>query len=626
MHGKRSLAKIYMIFMLRLFGGSFLQKYLKKIAKTKNGAKFYKVDLHFHSPSSRDQKYLTKTNNPTELPKTRQDLIKKFENKKDFDALVLKIADKIVERFNEEHLNLVVVTDHNTPSFIDNDDWDKGNWYTAIKCAIKRAEKAKKIKKETIKVLPGVEITTSRVHILAIFNDLNEKDKDDDLATFHISNLLNEIGFKANEVGEFISETGGRSVYHAIKLIIEYGGVPVIAHIDGADRSFSHSEFKHTKPDSQGGEQAVKFEYKGELEAIMSIPELVVMEYVNKTSKLVENLTWMKALKQLRTKIKIKETKGITPDLAFVRNSDAHNFEDIAKRHSYVKMDDLSYNSFFYAFREPKNRVMSDQEGKPTKPEYHIDGMAIVGEFLDSAVHRFNPRVNCIVGAVSSGKTTRILDLGEAMKDLTGTKENFDKAKGDTIYVTLRKKNGDNQSLWVLEKDVKNNKTKYWNLGDNYKPLNELQGKPKELKDFNPDFILGSKIADETKAKGVYSTPLAEQCWLAIEKMLDPSKKSPLIIDEIEQCLTDELIEQKLVPILEKCRKNRQIILASCKSNIPIVLDAENIIIVNKEETVAAGSIEHKNLLESLVRITEGGKATFQEKRRRCGHVPGCPL
>ncbi|PVX26378.1 MAG: hypothetical protein CW691_01630 [Candidatus Bathyarchaeum sp.] len=602
-----------------------MQKYLNKIAKTRNGAKFYKVDLHFHSPSSSDQKFLNEDNNPDVFPKTRADLIKKYENEHDFKATVERVADKIVDRFNEEHLNLVVVTDHNTPSFIDNDDWDKGNWYTEIKEAIKRAEGSKKIEKGKIKVLPGVEITTARVHILAIFNDLDEKDKDDSLATYHISNLLSEIGFKANQVGEFISETGGRSVYHAIKLIVEYGGIPVIAHIDGTGRSFSQSEFKHKpKPASEGGEQAVKFEYKGELEAIISIPELAVMEYVNKSSKLVEKLTWMKALKDLRKKIKIKETKGVKPDLGFVRNSDAHNFEDIAQRYSYVKMDNLNYKSFFYAFREPKNRVMSDQEGKPTEPEYQIDGMAIVGDFLDSAFHRFNPRVNCMVGAVSSGKTTRILDLGEATKDLTGTKETFEKAKGDTIYVTLRTKDGDNQSLWALEKDVKNNETKYWKLKDNYKILEELQGKPKELKDFNPDFILGSKIDKETKAKEDYSTPLAKQCWLAIEKMLDPAKKSPLIIDEMEQCLTDELIEKNLVPALEKCRKNRQIIIASCKSNIPVVLDAENIIIVNKAKTVAAGSIEHKKVLPTMVEITEGGKTTFQEKLRRCGHLYEC--
>jgi len=590
-----------------------VKNYLKKIAKQRNGARFYKVDLHFHTPSSKDQDYIT----------AKKDWIKKFK-KKDFKTALKKVGDKFIEKFDKEDLNLIVVTDHNTPSFIDNDDWDLGNWYAVIKNAVKRAEKNKKIEKGKIKVLPGVEITTARVHILAVFNDLDEKGKEDKLAPFHIANLLNEIGFSANKVGDFISQTGGRSVYHAINLIIKYGGVPIIAHIDGAKRSFKNSAFKTTKKPKDGGQQAVNFEYKGELEAIISISELAVMEFVEESSKILENneesQTWMDALKDLR--IKIGKKKGVTPVLGFVRNSDAHNFNAIAKRFSYVKMDDLNYKSFFYAFREPKNRVQPDIAGVPNEPKYQIDGMAIVGDFLDSVVHRFNPRINCFVGTISSGKTTRILNLGTALKDLTGTPEDFDKAKGDTIYVTLRIKDGGNQSLWALKKNRKtNNQTKYRKLGVDYKPLNKWQDKPDELEDFKPVFILGSKIDKETKAKNDYKTPLAVQCWVVIDEIIKASKESPLIIDGIEQCLTDELIEQKLIPALENCRTDRQIIITSNKSNIPIVLDAENIIIVNKEKILASGSIEHEKVLPLLFRITEGGERMHQEKFRKYRHL-----
>jgi len=604
-----------------------LKDYLKKISKERNGARFYKVDIHIHTPSSSDQKYLNKKNSKAfGFPKNQKDLIKIFGKQGDFDSAVKKIADKFVEKFIEKGLNLIVFTDHNTPSFIDNDDWEKGNWYEAVKNAIKKAEKDKRIGKGKIKVLPGVELTTARVHILTVFNDLDEKGMEDELAPFNIANLLNGIGFRANDVGEFISRTGGRSVYHALKLIIEYGGVPVIAHIDGPGRSFGQSDFKFKKEKRKGGKQAIKFEFKGELEAIISISELAVMEYVDKNARIIDNLekseTWMEALTELRNEAKIsKNKKGIKPELTFVRNSDAHKFEDIAKRYSYVKMDDLNYRSFFYAFREPKNRVWPDVKGEPTEPKYQIDGMAIAGGFIDSAVHRFNPWINCIVGNIASGKTTRIHNLGRALKDLTGTQETFDNFGGDASYVTLRIKDGGNQSLWALKTDLKTCKTNYRKLGDNYKQLGKWQGKPNELNNFRPEFILGWKIDKETRAKKNFQTPLAEQCWSVIEEKIKSSQNSPLIIDELEQCLTDEIIEQKLIPALDKCRTDRQIIISSTKSNIPIVLDVENIIIVDREKILAAGSIEHERILPLLFRITEGGEKTHQEKFRRYGHI-----
>lgn len=243
-----------------------MKDFFKQISREKNGAKFYKVDLHVHTPSSSDQKYLTAENNQAfGFPKSQKDLINLLDTPAS-KSVVEKIADKFVEKFIDKGLNLIVFTDHNTPSFIDNDDWKKGTWYDLVKKAVKRAEKSKKVGKGEIKILPGVELTTSRVHILMALNDLDENGVEDELAPFKIANFLNEIGFRANDVGEFISRTGGRSVYHALKLMIECGGVPVIAHIDGPGRSFKQSEFKFKKAKIKGGQQAIKFEFKGELE------------------------------------------------------------------------------------------------------------------------------------------------------------------------------------------------------------------------------------------------------------------------------------------------------------------------------------------------------------------------
>jgi hypothetical protein len=496
-----------------------------------------------------------------------------------------------------------------------------------VKNAIKKAEKNKLIEKDSIKILPGVELTTARVHLLTVFNDLDEKGLEDDLVPFKISNLLNEIGFKANEVGEYISRTGGRSIYLSLNLIIKSGGVPVIAHIDGPGRSFKQSAFKYKKAKIEGGRQAVNFEFKTELEAIISISELAVMEYVDEDAKIIENIekseTWMEALTELRNETEINTNRiGIKPELSFVRNSDSHTFEDIAKRHSYVKMGELNYTSFFYALREPKNRVWPDVKGELPEPKYQIDGVAIIRGFLDSVVHRFNPSINCIQGDVSSGKTTCIHSIGKALTKLTGTEETFDSSKGDTCYITLRVKDSDIQSLWAIKTDLKDTKTEYRKLADNYNQLGNWQeDKPNELNDFKPEFILGEKISKEIKELEIYDPPLAEQCWSFIKEKIESSKNNPLIIDEPEKCLTDELIANELIPILEKHRTNRQMIITSSKANIPVVLDAENIIIVDKKKTLASGSIECENILPHLLRTIEGGEEIYQEKLRRFGHI-----
>jgi predicted metal-dependent phosphoesterase TrpH len=91
---------------------------------TAGGAKFYKVDLHIHTPGSHDYE--------------------------DTDA----DPDDLVARFKRENLDLVAVTDHNT-----------GEYFERLQEAAEES---------SVTVLPGVEITTGQsgehqIHMTAIF-------------------------------------------------------------------------------------------------------------------------------------------------------------------------------------------------------------------------------------------------------------------------------------------------------------------------------------------------------------------------------------------------------------------------------------------------------------------------
>ena len=584
---------------------------LNKIAKERIGAEFHKIDLHFHTPSSKDQKYLNTANaNKYGIPKKKAELL--ALGQAEFDKAVKTTADVFVKYFKERGVELVAITDHNTPSFINNEDWKRGTWYKALRDAVDRDPAC------STKVLPGVEITTARTHILAVFNDYYARGVEDMLVQFKIANILKEIGFKANDVGEYVSGTGGVSVYNAVKLIIKGGGIPIVAHVDGAGRSFGQSDFKWKR----GNE--VKFEYKGELKAITRIPELTVMEYVKESSRIIHNdkkkETWMEAVIDMRENVKTgpgKKDKGVKPSYGFVRSSDCHKFPDIAKRCSYVKMDGLDFKSFFYSCREPENRLWSDLNyANVTAPDYQIEGMVVKKGFINNAAHRFNPYSNCILGNVSSGKSTRIhlmaQALGESASDFTSTG-----GATKTVYTLVKVK----KRKWLIEYTLKTNKRRYAEVKDG---AVWSDSKPAAIKNMTALFINCAQIKEKVIASlgDNYEKELIAECYKKVRALIASHPDGhPLIIDEPEMCLNDEVIEQKLIPLLKEKRMKCQMIITTSKSNIPIILDAENIIIVNKSKTLLAGALEHEDMVARLHKITEGGEEVYKEKHRRYHHI-----
>ena len=169
------------------------EKHLINIFKTtkglKYGAKFYKVDLHFHTPASEDARGKNRYNfnpykikyPPKEMTQDYRHAVNEIQKKILIDAR--KVAADIVHRFLEVNLSLVAITDHNGIGTIWNDDEsDKRlmdlaapTWYELID------DEAQKINndagKTVLTILPGTEISTTGIHILAIFPPQNPRRK-----------------------------------------------------------------------------------------------------------------------------------------------------------------------------------------------------------------------------------------------------------------------------------------------------------------------------------------------------------------------------------------------------------------------------------------------------------------
>lgn len=668
------------------------------------GAQLFKVDLHVHTPSSLDQKYLKKKGRITQ---ERLKQLKAKGSEEEFGKSVEEVAKEFVKRFKEENLDIVAFTDHNSPSFIDNDHWEWGTWYKAVREAVKEDKECHTL------VLPGVEITADMTHILAISDDKNPEGEDDPLVVYKIQNLLNEIGFKADKTGEFVSKVGGLNIYGAVKKIVEYGGIPIIAHIDGPGRSFKSTAFAWEKHWKEGGakkgaseEAAFKFKYKGELEAILSIPELTVLEYVEKKNTILEKAskgkiknTWRYQLQELMHKVKEGDEEGLQPSFAFTRSSDAHRFEDIAKRHSYVRMADRNFQSFFYNFREPGCAILSkgkirggkygsvdaflkshwrkvlsdkDLEGaynqlkekkiSTTKdltaqtledmvvPDFLIEGMTVRGGLCNGAAHRFNPWVNCIAGGIGSGRTTRFESLRMIFEE-DNTKESFKEFDTKEVCVVFSKATrGKNKKFYAVRCNISKGKKpapgggRKFALKREFSPLSieykngqlvvkkevnweAWKNAPRDVKSFQPLFINGRDLYKEVAGNPLED--LSEEGWKLVEERINDTKNTmPIVIADLENCLSDNCTEGKVIPLLQEKRSYRQIIAFTTRPNIPVLLDAENIIIVNKGKTEINGPLENVKsssrlitVAEKLQEALEGGVEAFMDRARRYSNL-----
>ncbi|CAH0249211.1 hypothetical protein SRABI80_02944 [Peribacillus frigoritolerans] len=95
----------------------------------------------------------------------------------------------------------------------------------------------------------------------------------------------------------------------------------------------------------------------------------------------------------------------------------------------------------------------------------------------------------------------------------------------------------------------------------------------------------------------------------------------PLLLDQPEDDLDNQLIYDLIVDRLKKSKENRQIVTITHNANIPVNGDAEWVVALNSEtkdiEVLCEGSLENKEVKDAICNIMEGGEDAFTLRAKR---------
>jgi energy-coupling factor transporter ATP-binding protein EcfA2 len=111
----------------------------------------------------------------------------------------------------------------------------------------------------------------------------------------------------------------------------------------------------------------------------------------------------------------------------------------------------------------------------------------------------------------------------------------------------------------------------------------------------------------------------------AVLPLLLKAAKPPLVIDQPEDQLDNSYVYQVLVKRMRDLKEGRQFILATHNPNIPVLADAEQILVLSSDghrgELKESGSIEAPAIKELIQSIMEGGKDAFKRRAQCYGQM-----
>jgi len=623
------------------------------------GTRFFKADLHFHTPASADARGSNRYNfNPYARQRQEQ-----FDSREKIMAESVKIAAKIVERHLEEKVSVVAITDHNCIGTLWMDPEASGNfmdltaptWYELIDDEARKINEA--AGRQVLTILPGVEISNSGIHLLAIFPPQNPRRT----AHFIICDLLKEAGFRIDEWG-VVAATGRTSVYDTIEFVTRRGGIVIPAHIDGSDQALLRL-FRLTSSNMKN---------------ILMNENLAAVEIVNPAR-----------IQRVDPKLK-KSVKKWMDDFrrdadlntfAFTQGSDAHDLPTIGKRYSLVKMTTPSFEGLNDAIKIPSSRVRLSDEHKPW------DGLFILGvevntRFLGKKTIRFNRYLNCISGNRDTGKSIffKLMQcaVNEHLPLEEGSVSVFMEAVRDEerrFYAYYR--DSRKQGIQLYEIDRKNKEAKRIEDPDQndhfVKPRFFIPGRIDEISEshqaFQDFFTKHFGQASETAASkfnDLFSVPLfleeskAQILRLAVQDgnyvlsfnvnwtikggrerfvdffSLSKSKRrcaliiiliicthfGPVNIDAPEDFLDNSDISGYLAPIIRKYKDHKQINIISANPSIAVNADPDNYILFgmnsrNRVEVHAGFSIDELQNKSRLIDLLEGSMNSFIHRKQR---------
>jgi hypothetical protein len=284
-------------------------------------ARFWAVDLHVHTPASRDV---------------------------DVRTYGASDASQIVDAAIAAGLHAIAVTDHNT-----------AGWCDAM---------AEAACETSLVVLPGVELSTSEGHLLAIWEEGTP-------AQF-IEDVLVELGILRADHGD-LHKALRTSFAETAKIIAARGGLAIAAH---ADRE----------------KGLLRIPVADHVNQTMLDPAIVAIEIVD-----------IAEAERIGARLDGKR------ELAVVRSSDttapgasAHVLHGIGHRRTWIKASRPDLCGLRHALADPSLRVSLVA---PAAPEHTvIESVTVTGGFLDGQQFEFSGDLNCLLGGTGAGKSLLI--------------------------------------------------------------------------------------------------------------------------------------------------------------------------------------------------------------------------
>ncbi len=492
-------------------------------------------------------------------------------------------------------------------------------------------------------VLPGTEITVSNVHCLTVYPP-------DWMVSSRIAGILRDIGIDEKSWGKGFEAAANASVQRTIDLVDEAGGMMIPAH--------SNSDFKGL----------LRLFRKGlALQKVLEHPALLALEKVNgvvlagegrkKGKDACETLRWLDTAAHAP-----KRGKPLT----FVKGSDAHECrievdgtgEDLGARFTWIKMDlrerdtpdevfralrlallgghgrvvempvEDTYN---YGARKAKKRKQYVVPKKRraalldwTRHHPAILGLMVHGNgsYSDGLEIRFNPFMNCVVGA--SGKSTVLRLVGYAFGALRFFKNSDQKWLPQRVRVFVQ----DTEGVWCVQREGRHFDPNDPSVSTTIHRLSEDGTWAEDLRGDEARDMARTAVEIWPNRSALSDPPGSRQFGdadldrlverLDIVKVRNPK---PLLIHQPREIFhSADLFERVLKsPVL----KFRQIIWATVSPNVPTALDAEKLIVTGEKkksgkrrmEVVCGGDLHEDEVIRTFLDQMEGGYAGFARRK-----------
>lgn len=135
-----------------------------------------------------------------------------------------------------------------------------------------------------------------------------------------------------------------------------------------------------------------------------------------------------------------------------------------------------------------------------------------------------------------------------------------------------------------------------------------------------PVIRLNDRPAETQVMKPLEKLSPGQRCS-AILPILLLNGNCPLIIDQPEDNLDNRLIRQVIVNVLASIKLRRQVIVATHNPNLPVLGDAEQVIVlraVEEEQCVleTQGVLDDSSVVRSITEVMEGGREAFQYRQQ----------